>query len=65
MDPFGVGRGVAMDYLEKIELSSLERTFEFEKICRVIDDLTIEDAKLMAKCYAKLNLSNLEILEDD
>ena len=60
MDPFGMGRGVDMDYLEKIELSSLERTFEFEKICRVIDDLTIEDAKLMAKCYAKLYISNLE-----
>ena len=29
-----------------------------------IDDLTEEDAKLMAKCYAKLYLANLENLDE-
>ena len=54
-----------MDQLDQIELRTLERSFEYEKVCRVIDDLTIEDARLMAKCYAKLYLANLESLEDE
>ena len=54
-----------MDQLDQIELTTLERSFEYEKVCRVIDDLTLDDARLMAKCYAKLYLANLEILEDD
>ena len=45
--------------LDEIKLRSLERTFEYEKICRLIDQLTEEDARLMAKCYAKLYLANL------
>ena len=53
-----------MDYLHEIELHSIERNFEYEKMCRVIDDLTEEDAKLMAKCYAKLYLANLENLDE-
>ena len=53
-----------MDYLKEIELYSLERTFEFEKICREIDNLTEEDAKLMAKCYCKLYLSKMENLDE-
>ena len=64
MDPYGMSRGIIMDYLKEIELYSLERTFEFEKICREIDNLTEEDAKLMAKCYCKLYLANLESLEE-
>ena len=54
-----------MDQLDQIELTTLERSFEYEKVCRVIDDLTLDDARLMAKWYAKLYLANLEILEDD
>ena len=64
MDPYGISRGIVMDYLAEIELFSLERNFEFEKICREIDNLTEEDAKLMAKCYAKLYLANLENLDE-
>ena len=64
MDPYGIGRGKVMDYLREIELYSIERNFEYEKMCRVIDDLTEEDAKLMAKCYAKLHLANLESLDE-
>ncbi len=54
-----------MDQLDQIELRTLERSFEYEKVCRVIDDLNKEDAKLMAKCYAKLYLANLEVLGDE
>ena len=64
MDPYGMIRGIIMDYLKEIELYSLERTFEFEKICREIDQLTEEDSKLMAKCYCKLYLSKLESLDE-
>ncbi len=64
MDPYGIGRGKVMDYLHEIELHSIERSFEYEKLCRVVDDLTEEDAKLMAKCYAKLYLANLETLDE-
>ena len=64
MDPYGISRGIVMDYLAEIELFSLERNFEFEKICREIDNLTEEDAKLMAKCYSKLYLSKLENLDE-
>ena len=64
MDTYGIGRGKVMDYLHEIELHSIERNFEYEKMCRVIDDLTEEDAKLMAKCYAKLYLDNLENLDE-
>ena len=64
MDPYGISRGIVMDYLAEIELFSLERNFEFEKICREIDNLTEEDAKLMAKCYCKLYLSKLENLDE-
>ena len=37
-----------------------------QKIIRTgkLDDLSEEDAKLMAKCYAKLYLSNLESLDE-
>ena len=41
-----------------------KESFEYEKLCRVVDDLTEEDAKLMAKCYAKLYLANLESLDE-
>tara|TARA_R100000008_G_C3513439_1_gene130070 strand:+ start:415 stop:591 length:177 start_codon:yes stop_codon:yes gene_type:complete len=51
------------DPLARIELNTLERTFEYEKVCRLVDGLTEEDAKLMAKCYAKLYLANLENLD--
>ena len=64
MDPYGIGRGKVMDYLHEIELHSIERNFEYEKMCRVIDDLTEEDAKLMAKCYAKLYLAKLENIDE-
>tara|TARA_R100000008_G_C3552235_1_gene151123 strand:+ start:738 stop:908 length:171 start_codon:yes stop_codon:yes gene_type:complete len=54
-----------MDQLDQIELTTVERSFEYEKVCRVIDDLTLDDARLMAKCYAKLYLANLEVLGDE
>ena len=45
---------VAMRALDQIELGSMERTFEYEKICRLVDSLSELDVRLMAKCYAKL-----------
>ncbi len=55
---------VAMRALDQIELGSVERTFEYEKICRLVDSLSDLDVRLMAKCYAKLYLANLESLDE-
>ena len=45
-----------------IELDSLSKTFEFEKACRIIDELSEEDAKEMAKCYCKLYYKQQEVV---
>ena len=45
-----------------IELDNLEKNFEFAKACRIIDELSEEDAKEMAKCYCKLYYKQQEIV---
>ena len=50
-----------MDHSD-IKLDNLEKTFEFERACRIIDELSEEDAKEMAKCYCKLYYKQQEIV---
>jgi len=50
-----------MDFSD-IKLDNLEKTFEFEKICRTIDELSEYDAKMMAKCYCKLYYKQQEMV---
>jgi len=50
-----------MDYSD-IKLDNLSKTFEFEKICRTIDELSEADAKMMAKCYCKLYYKQQEMV---
>ena len=46
----------------KIELNSVAKLFEYEKISREIDQCNhIEDLKNIAKSYVKLNLAQLEL----
>jgi len=48
--------------LSDLKLDNLEKTFEFEKICRMIDGLSEEDAKEMAKRYCKLYYKQQELV---
>jgi len=48
--------------LSDLKLDNLEKTFEFEKICRMIDELSGEDAKEMAKRYCKLYYKQQELV---
>jgi len=48
--------------LSELKLDNLEKTFEFEKACRIIDELSEEDAKEMAKCYCKLYYKQQEMV---
>jgi|AACY02.18.fsa_nt_gi hypothetical protein len=48
--------------LSDLKLDNLEKTFEFEKICRMIDELSEEDAKEMAKRYCKLYYKQQELV---
>ena len=46
----------------KIQLNSVAKLFEYEKITREIDQCNhIEDLKNIAKSYVKLNLAQLEL----
>ena len=46
----------------KIQLNSVAKLFEYEKISREIDQCNhIEDLKNIAKSYVKLNLAQLEL----
>ena len=41
---------------EKIELKSMDKLFEYEKQCRVIDKLDVDELKNFSKLYCKLYL---------
>lgn len=47
---------------DKIELNSINKLFEYEKISRIIDDLSSEDSKKYAKLFCKLYLAQQETL---
>lgn len=47
---------------DKIILSSIDKLFEYEKHCRLIDDLSVEELKLFSKLYFKLYLKQQEVI---
>lgn len=47
---------------EKINLDDLNKLFEYEKHCRIIDNLTIEELKDFSKLYFKLYLKQQEVI---
>ncbi len=47
---------------EDIELSDINKLFEYEKHCRVIEELSIEELKIFSKLYFKLYLKQQEVV---
>ena len=47
---------------EEIKLESLNKLFEYEKQCRLIDSLNNEELKNFSKLYCKLYLQQQECL---
>jgi hypothetical protein len=47
---------------EEIKLDSIDKLFEYEKQCRIIDDLNIDELKKFSKLYCKLYLSQQEVI---
>ena len=47
---------------EEIKLDSIDKLFEYEKQCRIIDDLNIVELKKFSKLYCKLYLSQQEVI---
>lgn len=47
---------------EEITLNSTHKLFEYEKHCRIIDNLGIEDLKNVSKLYFKLYLKQQETI---
>ncbi|NBU81778.1 MAG: hypothetical protein EBS55_09045 [Flavobacteriaceae bacterium] len=48
--------------IDDIQLSSIDKLFEYEKHSRVIDDLGESELKKFAKLYCKLYLKQQEVL---
>jgi len=46
----------------EIELESINKMFEYEKLARTIDELTEDQAKNFAKAYIKLYLKQQEVI---
>jgi hypothetical protein len=46
----------------EIELNNINKLFEYEKHCRVIDSLGIDELKNFAKLYCKLYLKQQEVI---
>ena len=46
----------------EIELESINKMFEYEKVARMIDNLNEEQAKDFAKAYLKLYLKQQEVI---
>lgn len=47
---------------EDIDLQDINKLFEYEKHCRVIDEMNENDLKLFSKLYLKLYLRQQEVL---
>lgn len=45
-----------------IELNSINKKFEYEKYSRIIDELSSEELKNVAKSYFKLYLKQQEVM---
>jgi hypothetical protein len=47
---------------EKIELNDINKLFEYEKHCRVIDQMNVDELKNFSKLYIKLYLKQQEVI---
>lgn len=47
---------------KKIELTSIDKLFEYERQSRLIDELSEDDLKEFAKLYCKLYLKQQEVI---
>jgi hypothetical protein len=47
---------------EEIELTSIDKLFEYEKHSRIIDQMNLEQLKNFSKLYCKLYLKQQEVL---
>lgn len=46
----------------EIKLEGFDKLFEYEKHCRMIDDMDIDELKIFAKLYCKLYMKQQEVL---
>lgn len=46
----------------EINLENITKLFEYEKHCRVIESLNLEELKTFAKLYCKLYLKQQEVI---
>jgi hypothetical protein len=47
---------------EEIKIESIDKLFEYEKHCRIIEELDFNDLKNFAKLYCKLYLKQQEVI---
>ncbi len=47
---------------EEIQIESIDKLFEYEKHCRVIDTMEKEELVIFAKLYCKLYLKQQEVI---
>lgn len=47
---------------DEIELTTIDKLFEYEKQSRIIDSMNAEELKLFSKLYCKLYLKQQEVL---
>lgn len=47
---------------EEIELNDFNKLFEYEKHCRIIDQLSPDELKIFCKLYFKLYLKQQEVI---
>jgi hypothetical protein len=47
---------------EEISLESIDKLFEYEKHCRHIDQLNLDELKNFAKLYCKLYMKQQEVI---
>lgn len=48
----------------EIELSNINKMFEYEKLARLVDELDEEESKKFAKLYIKLYLKQQEVISE-
>ena len=49
---------------EEIEIDSIDKLFEYEKHCRIIDEMSLEELKNFSKLYCKLYLKQQEVISN-
>lgn len=49
---------------EEIEIDSIDKLFEYEKHCRIIDEMSLDELKNFSKLYCKLYLKQQEVISN-